>query len=175
MPRDRLDPVRVAWTQGLIARVVLHNSRIAAICKEYNIGARQAERYVSAAREEIRKGNDTDRASRRDALRTILEGVVEDAIANGDGRTAVSGLRELVGLDGVAEPERIQVDASHTFGLSLDPAALRAQIRQAMLEHPDYVTGLLTEGELEPIDITVKPASTVKLNGSNGHNGTNGK
>ena len=171
MPRDRLDPVRVAWTQGLIARVVLHNSRIAAICKEYGIGARQAERYVSAAREEIRKGNDTDRTMRRDALRTILEGVVEDAIANGDGRTAVSGLRELVGLDGVAEPERVVVDSTHTIGLSLDPTMLRAQIRQAMLEHPDYISGLLTEGELEAVEI--KPASALPRP-SNGHNGSNG-
>jgi len=161
--------VRVAWTQGLIARVVLHNSRIAAICKEYGIGARQAERYVSAAREEIRKGNDTNRAARRDALRTILEGVVEDAIKNGDGRTAVSGLRELVGLDGVAEPERIQVDSTHTIGLNFDPAVLREQIRQAALEQPEYVRGLLGEGELEAIEI--KPATTVK---PNGHNGTNG-
>lgn len=170
-----MDPVRVAWTQGLIARVLLHNSRIDAICKQYGVKARQAERYISAAREEIRRGNDIDRVHRRASLRSTLEAIVQDAIENGDGRTAVSGVRELVHLDGVAEPEQIQVNATHTVtGVLLDPAQIREQIRQAALERPEYVKGLLAEGEGELEAIEIKPASqVVKSNGSNGSNGHN--
>jgi hypothetical protein len=152
---------------------MLHNSRISAICKEFNVKVRQAERYIVAAREEISRGNNVNRVDRRNALRSTLESVVEDAIANGDGRTAVSGLRELVHLDGVAEPERIQVDSTHTIGLTFDPAILREQIRQAALEHPEYVRGLLGDGDCEIEAVEVVPAASLPKP-SNGSNGTNG-
>ena len=134
MSRSPIDPARISWVQDLISRVMLHNSRINAIMREFGIKKRMAERYIVAAREEISRGNDIDRVARRDALRLAIEGVVDRATESGDHRAVVSGLRELTRLDGVCEVERVAVEHSGALGLGLitdaDPTVVAEKLTE---------------------------------------------
>ena len=122
-----LDPDRVAWVQNLMSRVLIHGSRERAIMAEFGIQRRQANNYILAARKEIRDAQALNKEERREALRHILGGVIERATESNDHRSVVSALRELASLDGLNEPDRIELTGSLSV-VETDPVKARARL-----------------------------------------------
>lgn len=132
LTRDKLDPVRIEWVRNLLMRTMIHHKRIRAIETEFGIKKRQAEVYIVAAREEIRRGNDIDRKERRDEMRLFLNDAIESAKADGDWKALSSLSRELTSLDGLKEPDTVRHEISGAMGLAIetDPVIVAARLEE---------------------------------------------
>ena len=161
-----MEKVLDLWRQGIPTRAIQ-----TAISSEYHVTWRQVRTYIKMVETQMIEQQAEELPSKRAKIAAALESFLEDAIGAGDLRARGVALER---LSKIYIPEQAtQVNHDHTFGLTLDPAQIREQIRQAALERPEYVKGLLAEGEIEAIEI--KPAAAVvKPNGSNGSNGHNG-
>jgi hypothetical protein len=109
---DRLPPERIEWVRqqlGCFMRAAVLTAKVGA---KFGVKDRQARSYIKAARDEIRQGNEVNRPERRAEMRNTLETLAQAAIANGEIGYAISAVRELIGLDGVAEPDRVEISGA---------------------------------------------------------------
>ncbi len=127
--------------------------------------------YIRLVEAQMMEQQAEELPSKRAKIAAALESYLEAAIDAGDLRARGVALERLSKIYIPEQPS--QVNHDHVIGLNFDPALLREQIRQAALEQPEYVRGLLGEGELEAVEV-VPVATVIKPNGSNGNNGTNG-
>jgi len=171
-----IPPERLAWFQDALFKYGMHASvAVREGMKRWSIKERQCHYMIALARKTWKESGTRDLEQIRAELDGMHRHVYGRALEEGDLKTANMAAKSLAELHGAAAAQKLDVTGT-IMGVSMEPAQVRAQIRQAMIERPEYVKGLLEggeSGELESVEI--KPAgAVVSPTGGNGHNGTNG-
>lgn len=97
------------------------------VAAEFGVGTRQARRYIATARQEIRDKNSQTRNERREELRDTFKMLLRKATEADDPRTAVAAARELANLDGLNEPDRVEITGSMSV-VETDPQRARERL-----------------------------------------------
>lgn len=124
-----LRPEVLAYVEQLLGMFLKPPQVIDQTCAKFGIAPRTARRYLAAVREEWRARGDVSRDERRAQLRGEFEKLYRKALSLGHIRTAKECLVDLVKLDGLDAPSRIEM--KH---LAVDLEAGTLTGREAILE-----------------------------------------
>lgn len=127
-------PERVAAALRLLSRFVSPVEAERTLALQFKISTRTARRVVAAARAALVADSAADRDARRADIRAAVQQIVHDAMAAKPphAHVALTGLKMLVELDGLAEATRFAVEHS---GFVSDGAVLGTKaIRERLVE-----------------------------------------
>lgn len=97
---------------------------------KFGIGPRRLRAYITFVRRRWRAAADANISERRDQIRVNLEELYGLALQQKNLARALQAVRELVHLDGLAEPEKLNITHGGKMGMKLedlDPVELARQ------------------------------------------------
>ena len=115
---------RLDWVLDLLPLAYPETTLQRKVSEKYEIGTRQARRYIAAARKEIRDHNELTRPERRARLRQTIQMFMRKAHEVADYATGIRGCHELALLDGLNEPDQVVVSLGEGASVAPSPERL---------------------------------------------------
>ena len=147
----RISPSRLARVQELLASGTPTTTVVETCISEFQIGRRQAWRYVQKIYERWANENATACAARRHQRAKFLERIAHDAYKDHQYSAAVSALRQLCRIEGL---ERVDINLKQDI-------ALHGEIN---------VLAMTSSDRRRKISELMAPAQESKYHGQRGHN-----
>lgn len=125
----KLRPEILADVESMLGLFLKPHQVVTRVRSKFAISERQAKRYLQAVREQVKANADVDRSERRAWIRGQFETLYRKALSAGHIRTAKEILCEMVSLDGLDAPTRIEMQH-----LAIDMDAGKLTSHDAILE-----------------------------------------
>lgn len=106
----RSDPRITEVVENMLVLRMTPGTIIAKLHKDFQIDPAMAQQFISSVLRQWSKTQEKNRKTRKAHMRATLDAFYTKALSQGKLSAAVQALRELIRLDGLAEPEELRID-----------------------------------------------------------------